>query len=190
MSFQSWTGLLISAQVDGTALNTSTTETSILPGQAKYTLPANFLTYAGQTLRVRAMGRISNIVTTPGTLTFRVKFGSIAVAASQAMQLNAVAKTNVTWILDWDLTLRSVGSGTTATFMNSGQWQSESVVGSGTGAAGSTGPGCFTIPASAPAVGTGFDSTSTNIIDLTAQWSISNAANSITLHSYKLESLN
>lgn len=188
--FQTWQGVLMSANADGAALNTSTTETSILLGQSKYTLPANFLVYAGQTLRIRAMGRVSNIVTTPGTLTFRIKFGSIAVASSQALQLNAVAKTNVTWILDWDLTCRSVGSGTSATFMHSGQWQSESVVGAGTGAAGSTGIGALNIPASAPAVGTGFDSTTTNIIDLTAQFSISNAANSIQAHSYKLESIN
>lgn len=190
--FGSWQGVLVSAQVDGTALNTSTSEVSILPGQAKFVLPANFLSYAGQALRIRAMGRVSNIVTTPGTLTFRMKFNTtpIAVASSQALQLNAVAKTNVTWILDWDLTVRSVGSGTTATMMHSGQWSSESVVGAGTGAAGSSGIGTLNIPASAPAVGTGFDSTVANLIDLTAQFSISNAANSIQVHSYKLESIN
>lgn len=190
MAMNSWQSLLVSAQTDGAALATSTTEASILPAQAKFTLPANYLTYAGQALRVRAMGRISNIVTTPGTLTLRVKFGSIAVATSQAMQLNATAKTNVTWILDWDLTCRSVGGSTSATFMHSGQWQSESVVGAGTGAAGSTGPGTFTIPASAPAAGTGFDSTVSNVIDLTAQFSVSNAGNSVQLHTFKLESLN
>ena len=73
MPRQSWTGLLVSQQADGTALNTSTTETSILSGQAKYTVPANFLSDVGQTLRIRAMGRVSNIVTSPGTLTLRVK---------------------------------------------------------------------------------------------------------------------
>lgn len=185
---QTWTGLLISQQADGAALNTSTTETSILPGQAKFTLPANYLQDVGQTLRLRAMGRISNIVTTPGTLTLRVKFGSIIVATSGALALNVAAKTNVTWILDWDLTVRSVGSSTAATLMHSGQWQSESVIGSP--AAGAGGAGSHIIPASAPAVGTGFDSTVANQIDLTAQWSISNAANSIQCHSYKLESLN
>lgn len=189
--FQLWQGVLVSAPADGTALNTSTTETSILPTSAKFTLPGNFLFYPGQALRIRAMGRISNIVTTPGTLTLRIKMGptsSIAVATSPAFALNTTAKTNVTWILDWDLTLRSVGGGTSATFMHSGQWQSESVIGSP--AAGSGGPSAHIIPASAPAVGTGFDSTVANVLDLTAQWSISNAANSIQLHTYKLESLN
>jgi hypothetical protein len=192
MAMQTWQQVLVSQGADGTALNTSTTETSILHSSGKFVLPANFLTYPGQALRLRAMGRLSNIVTTPGTLTLRVKFNStpITVAASQALQMNAVAKTNVTWILDWDLTLRSVGGGTAATFMHSGQFTSESVVGSGTGAAGSTGVGSLNIPATAPAVGTGFDSTVANLIDLTAQFSISNAANSIQCHSYKLESIN
>jgi hypothetical protein len=188
MPMQSWQSVLISAQTDGTALNTSTTETSILPTQARVTLPANFFQYAGQALRVRSMGRVSNIVTTPGTLTFRMKFGSIAVATTGALALNVAAKTNVTWILDWDLTCRSVGGGTSATIMFSGQWQSEAVVGSP--AAGSGGAASHIFPASAPAVGTGFDSTVANQIDLTAQWSVSNAGNSIQLHSFKLESLN
>lgn len=187
MPFATYQGVLISQQADGTAV-TGTAEGSLLNGQAKYTLPANFMTYAGQTLRLRAMGRISNIVTTPGTLTLKAKFGSIAVATSQAMQLNAVAKTNVTWILDMDMTCRSVGAGTAATFMFSGQWQSESVVGAGTGAAGSTGPGCFSIPASAPAVGTGFDSTVSNVVDLSATFSLT--GNSMQCHTYKLESIN
>jgi hypothetical protein len=186
--FGTYQGVLISQQGDGAALNTSTTETSILLGQAKYTLPANFLTYAGQVLRIRAMGRVSNIVTTPGTLTLRMKFGSIIVATTGALALNVAAKTNVTWILDWDLTVRTVGSGTTAAFMHSGAWQSESVIGSP--AAGAGGAAAHIFPASAPAVGTGFDSTVANVIDLTAQWSVSNAANSIQTHSYKLESIN
>jgi hypothetical protein len=100
MPNQGWRSTLISQQVDGTALNTSTTETSILASQAKFVLPANFLQYAGQKLHVRAIGRVSNIVTTPGTLTFKVKFNTtpIAVASSGALALNVVAKTNVTWI--------------------------------------------------------------------------------------------
>jgi hypothetical protein len=185
--FNTYQGVLVSQSGDGTAV-TGTTEGSVLLGDAKFTLPSKFLLYPGQALRLRAMGRISNIVTTPGTLTFRVKFNStpIIVAASPAFQLNAVAKTNVTWVLDWDLTVRTTGSGTAATFMHSGQWQSESVVGSPVPASG--GSGTLTIPSSAPAVGTGFDSTVANLIDLTAQFSLT--GNSIQCHTYKLESLN
>jgi hypothetical protein len=182
--------VFVSAQSDGTALANSTTETSLLPTQGLWTLGANYFDTPGQTLRIRAMGRISTVVTTPGTLTFRMKFNTtpIAVATSGALALNVAAKTNVTWILDWDLTCRTVGSGTAATLMFSGQWQSEAVIASP--AAGAGGAASHIFPASAPAVGTGFASTVANLVDLTAQWSVANAANSIQLHTYKLESLN
>lgn len=187
MSYQTWQQILVSQSADGTALTASTTETSILHASGKYIMGGGVMVYPGQALRLRAMGRISNVITSPGTLTFRVKFGSVAVATSGALALNIAAKTNVTWILDWDLVLRSTGAGTAATFMHSGQWQSESVIGSP--AAGAGGAASHIIPASAPAVGTGFDSTIDNIVDITAQWGTNNA-NSIQTHSYKLESLN
>src|SRR5271154_4357852 len=103
-----WT--LITAQGDGGAL-TNTTPASILPTQAKFTLPANFLSI-GTTLRVRSAGRISTVVTTPGTFTFDIRFGAVIVATSPAFALNVVAQTNVTWVLQWDLTCRAVGGGT------------------------------------------------------------------------------
>lgn len=180
------------AQTDGTALNTSTTATSIIPAAARFTLPSNFFWVPGKAIRIKAMGRVSNIVTTPGTLTLDVRFGTVAtpivVFNGGAMQLNAVAKTNVTWWLETILTCRTIGSGTAATMLGIGQWSSEAVVGSPLPSAG--GAGQLNMPASAPAVGTGFDSTITNVVDLFATFSISNAANSIQLHEYTLESLN
>lgn len=197
MPLQTWQQTLIAAQGDGTAHNTSTAESAagvILPGQAKFTFPANFFDVIGKTIRITAGGRVSNIVTTPGTLTLRFKLGptqNIAVASTGAMQLSAVAKTNVTWYLQWLLTLRAVGASTSANFMHTGQWASESTVGGGTGAAGQTVPiGVYQIPATAPAVGTGFDSTVANVADLTAQFSVSNANNSIQVHQFVIESLN
>src|SRR6266481_6295634 len=131
--------LLISAQGDGAALASSVSATSLLPGQAKLTMPANWLSVPGQTLHVRAAGRISTLVTSPGTLTFTFRMGptaNIAVATSQALALNVVAKVNVGWYLDLLLTLRAVGSGTTANFMAQGLWTSEANVGAPLPAAG------------------------------------------------------
>jgi hypothetical protein len=188
---QSWQSVLITQQVDGPTVANSTVEATLVAAQARYNLPANAFTYAGQALRFRAMGRVSNIVTTPGTLTFRIRFGGVAagaiVANSGALALNTAAKTNVTWILDWDLNLRGA-PGTAASMMFSGQWQSESVIGSP--AAGAGGASSHIFPASAPAVGATFDSTVSQVIDLSAQWSVANAGNSIQMHTYKLESLN
>lgn len=191
MSINTWGETLITAQVDGTALNTSTTATSILPPAARFTLPSNFFSI-GKALRLKAMGRVSNIVTTPGTLTLDVRFGTVAtpiiVFNGGAMQLNAVAKVNVTWWLEAILTCRAIGNGTSANMIGVGQWTSESVVGSAVPASG--GAGCFNLPASAPAVGTGFDSTATQVVDLFGTFSISNVGNAIQVHQYTLEAMN
>ena len=181
---------IVEAQADGTAVTNTTTETSLLPAVAKIILPSGYINRVGKRFQVRASGRISNIVTTPGTLTLRFKLGptaNIAVATSQAIQLNAVAKTNVSWILEAFFTVRAIGSGTSANIFTNGTWTSESVVGSPVPASG--GPGSAMWQASAPAVGTGFDSGVANQIDLTAAFSIANAGNSIQLHTFALEDL-
>jgi len=175
---------LVEAQVDGTA-GTSTTENSLLPAAAKWTMPANYIYRIGQRFHVSATGRISNIITTPGTITWKFKMGptaNIAVGTSTARNLNIVAKTTVGWQLDWYFTVRAIGSGTSANMMHNGAWTSESVIGSAAGSAGSV------TMQDTPAVGTGFDSTVANVCDLTATFSLT--GNSITLHTYGLESLN
>lgn len=186
MSLQSWQETLITSSVDGSALTASTTPTSILPGAAKIALPSNYF-QVGKMVRISALGRVSNIVTTPGTLTLDIRFGSVVVFNGGAMTLNVVAKTDVTWWFEAILTCRAIGSGTSANMMGIGKWTSESVIGSPLPSAG--GSGTLLLPSSAPAVGTGFDSTSAQIVDLFATWSLNNA-NSILVHQYLLESLN
>ena len=178
--------LLVEAQIDGTALGTSTTETSIIPAVSKIILPSGYINRIGKTFELTAAGRISNIVTSPGTLTFRFKLGptaNIAVATSRAMTLNTTAKTNVGWWLRISMTVRAIGSSTTANIMTGGTFESESVVGAAAGVANTA------TWADAPAVGTGFDSSVANQIDLTAQWSVSNAGNTIQVHQFSLEDL-
>jgi len=187
-----WQETLVSAQVDGPALTNTVTQASILPAQAQYTLPANYLKYIGQVLKITAQGRISCVVTTPGTLLFQVLFGATALynSGSAAMNLNIVAKTDVAWWLEILLTVRSMtftGTAATATFMQQGRWTSEAVVGSPLPSAG--GSGTLFIPASAPAVTPTFDPTASQKVDLQAKFSVSTATTSLTLHQYKLESL-
>jgi len=190
MSLQTWQETLVTLQTDGTALGNTITATSLFgattvaAAQGRFTLPANFFT-VGRTIRVTAKGRISNIVTTPGTFTPSIRFGAVTVFTGGAVPLNIVAKTNVSFILDAMLTCRTIGGGTTATVLGIGQLTSESVLSSAAGVANT----CL-LPASAPAAGTGFDSTTTNQVDIFGAWSIANAGNTITLHSYMLESMN
>lgn len=189
MPGQSWQETLINQNVDGPALTASTTPTSILHPTAKLSLPPNFFRI-GKMIKLTAQGRVSNIVTTPGTLTLDVRMGptsNIIVANGGAMALNVVAKTNVPWWLEWIMTCRAVGNSTNANLMHQGTWCSESVVGSAVPASG--GAGTHMLPNSAPAVGTGFDSTVSMIVDLFATWSLNNA-NSIQVHQFKVEDLN
>lgn len=184
MSNQTWQETLISSASDGAALSNTTTITSILPSQAKFTLPANKLWFVGQMIKVTAQGRISTLVTTPGTLDFDVRLGSVSVAASSAMVLSTTAKTNVTWWLEWLLTVRVVGSA--AQLIHVGDFCSEAA-----GASTVAGEAkAIMIPTSAPAVGTAFDSTAAQLVDLRAHWSVASASNSILCHMYKLELLN
>lgn len=180
MSLQTWRETLINSQVDGATLNTFTTAVSILPPAARLTLPSNFFSVIGKALKVRAQGRISTF--TSGTLTFAINFGTIAtpiiVFTSQALTMVA-SQTNLTFDLEVELAARAIGSGTTANMMGIGRLMCAAATAALT-----------LLPASAPAVGTGFDSTITNVVDLFAGWSVSNAANSITVHSYSVESLN
>lgn len=185
MSHQTWQELLVAAFVDGTAV-TGTSEASALPGQGKYTIPANVLDYGGKKLRVRAGGRMSNVVTTPGTLTLKLKMGPTSTIIgwnSGAIPLNTTAKTNVTWLLDAEFDVRTIGSGTAAAMLGIGVFTSESVQ----GAAAGTALACL-CPATAPAAGTGFDTTVANLVDLTATFSVT--GNSFQVHQYALESSN
>jgi hypothetical protein len=187
MSIQTWVETLVSSQVDGAAYASSNTITSILPAQAVYTLPSNYF-YIGKVLRVRALGRISAAVAGPN-LTLSFWLGTVATPivawTSSAFALVARATTNVTWELDLMMTCRAVGSGTNANLMGVGCMTSEACLGSAASVATSA-----MLPLTAPAVGTGFDSTITNVANLAATWGTNSGSNSLLLHAYTLESMN
>lgn len=183
MSLQTWQETLITAQIDGTALTNSTTATSILPAAAIYTLPANFF-LIGRALKLTAAGRISNVVTTPGNLTFEVKLGSVSAFSGGAIALSTTAHTNVTWWLEILMTCRAIGAGTSANTMGIGQFTTEALGATANIAVAAN------LPVSAPAVGTGFNSTASQTVDLFATFSVANASNSIQLHEYTLVAMN
>lgn len=179
---QTWRQLGIVSKIDGPALGNSITATSLLNGVEKYIIPAGYLE-VGSKVRISAQGRVSNIVTTPGTLTLSVRtVGGIVLANGGAIALNVAAKTNVAWWLDMIMTCRAIGSGAGANFMFQGEWTSESMVGAAAGEARTA-----MLPPSTPAVGAGFDSSAAQQIDLFGAWSIANAGNTIQVHQYEFE---
>lgn len=188
MSAYSWGEVLITAEAAGANLTASTTATSLLPTGAIYTLPANFFR-PGKMLLIRAVGQLGNIVTTPGTLTMDVYLGGSVVAFNGgAMQLSSTAHTALPFWLEILLTCRAIGSGTSANLMGQGIMSGQAL--SLTAVADSTtSPASLMLPNTTPAVGTGFNSTAAQTVDLRATFSLSNA-NAIQLHQYALIALN
>ena len=189
MSLNTWVETLVTQQAAGTAMNTYTTAKSVINPQALYTHPPG-VWVPGKCIEVDVDGAISNIVTTPGTITFQVMMGTIVAFTTGAIQLNATAHTLLPFTFNARLTCRAVGSSTSANLM--GQARIGGVMFTLTAAqtdAANT-SGLFMGPATAPAVGTGFDSTISNILDFWTGFSISNAGNGVTIHQYTVKSLN
>ena len=126
---------------DGTAL-TAAARASLLQGaggkQGLYTLTANKLR-VGDVLSIWAAGRISCVVTTPGTARFDLSFGVGGTASfdTLAMNLNIIAKTNVAWVLEAKGIVRSIGNA--GTIFWQGNWNSEAMIGSAVPNVGGTG---------------------------------------------------
>lgn len=188
MSLQSYNETLIIQPDAGTLFNTYTTAVTVINPNARYTLPANFCRI-NRKLRVIIQGAISNIVTTPGLMNFQVKFGSVAVYDSGNIQLNATAHTTLPFWATIDLTVRAVGITTSANLMGLGLLVGKMFT-TTAGTADGTDMPAIIAPATAPVVGTGFDSTIANIVDLFVGFTISNAGNGIRIDQYELVALN
>lgn len=192
MSLQTWNETLVSAVAAGTNFTTFTTAKSVTPAGCTVTFPPNYF-YVGRSLRINVLAGISNIITTPGTITFQMQLGptsNIAAFTSGAIQLNAIAHTTLPAWLEILLTCRAVGSGTSANLI--GMCHARGVMFTRTAAqVDQLNIGDSLIgPATAPAVGTGFDSTVANILDFFTAFSISNAGNGIQVQQYTVESMN
>lgn len=182
MSSHGFRERILEVREDGTALASSTTQTTLLPASAlEATLGAGFLKVP-KAIVFEFSGRISTLVTTPGTLALALRLGSVDVLASGAMTLNTTAQTNVHWTLKGEIVCRATGLTTVTTFMPKGcEWKSHAVIGSPAPTAG--GAGAHLLPYNAaPAVGSGLDFSVSQLLNLLATWSVNSASNSIQLH--------
>ena len=181
MSMQTWKETITASSTDGPTL-TAAARASCIPTANRIVLP-NSLFYVGRVLRIRASGRISCAVTTPGTARFDIclgRAGTTIVFDTLALNLNIVAKTTVPWLLDVALTCRVVGTGTTTTFFPMGFFQSEAVVGAPLPTVG--GNGSLLVPVGTPAVGAGMDNTAASALDMFFTQTV--ATGSMTVHNY------
>lgn len=180
---------LINITADGTAL-TAAARASLLQGaggkQGLYTLPANELNI-GDMLEIYAFGRISCVITTPGTARFDLSagVGGTAFFDTLAMPLNIVAKVNVGWSLFVRGIVRAIGNA--ANIFWYGQWLSEASINTALPATG-PGPGGQNVPYNTPpVVGSNFDHSVSNILDFNFTQTV--ATGSVTLHGFQLARL-
>lgn len=184
MANNTWVQAYTTLQAAGPTLTTgANVQGTLLNGQAQLIFPANQLRI-GDGIRVKASGIISCVATTPGSALFALvnTTASVTLFSTGALNLNTTAKTNVPWDLEIDLTVRTVGSGTSATVIGVGKFTSEAVVGSAANTAG--GNGTLMAPVSGASVSSGFSSSTSFAIDFQFQQAVTTG--SITCEQYKL----
>lgn len=189
MPQQGWNQAIVSQRAAGTLFNTYTTAKTVINQQDLYSFAPNFF-QIGQRLRITVNMAISNIVTTPGTVTFQVMLGSIVAWTSGAVQLNATAHTTLPARLVVDLVcqLANTGAGgVIAKFMGTGVLTGVMFTLTAAQTDAVNVPGAFSVPATVPALGTAFDGTISQILDFWAGFSISNAGNGIQVADYCVE---
>lgn len=178
MSRQFWSETLAWATADGTAIASTTTETSIFPD---ITIPGNYM-QDGRCLRAWMFGRLGN--TASATITFAVRWGGAAgtlLAQSEAITPGA-SVTSVAWELNVLIQTRSNGASGTLFVMGT-IIMSLTASTSFTQTFGNVG---FDVPAVSAAV----NLTADTALAITADWSANSASNTLTGHLYTLESLN
>lgn len=172
---------------DGTSVSATTSETIICPD---FTFSANDnRIYPGAAFNIRCWFDVSNVVTTPGTLTLRVRWGGVAgtvLASTGAISLDTTARTSFSGNLLADLVWRTIGSAGTAFC--------QGVVHLNDVPAGSAGApqGIYSMGsagANAPAVVSSLDTTSSKALSVTAQFSVNTAGTQLTNHIRILSSL-
>lgn len=178
---------IVMSATDGPTL-TAAARASCIPTANRVVLPNNFF-YIGRAIKFVLSGRISCVVTTPGTARYDICMGSAGttiVYDTGALNLNIVAKVTVPWFLEVLLVCRAVGTATSTTFFPRGQFVSEAVVGAPLPAAG--GNGSLRVPVGAPAVGAGMDNTAASALDVFFTQTV--ATGSMTVHNYQIDVLN
>lgn len=196
MSLQTWGECLVSQKADSPLQTTYTTAKSIFgvdgtdaSAACKWTVPAGFF-QPGKALHVQVRGDLSNIVTTPGTITFQFMVGAVIAFTTGAINFSTTAHTTLPFWMDLDLTCQVEGGGTQGKLMGQGWIMSQCVSNTAIADSVATSLPTLLLPNTTPAQGTGFDTTAAQKLDVFAGFSISNAGNGVRSRQYRLIALN
>jgi hypothetical protein len=164
----------------GTQILNTTSETIICPD---FTFGANDnRLYQGAAFNIRCWFDVSNVVTTPGTLTLRVRWGGVAgtiLATTGAITLSSTARSNYSGSIDADLVWRSIGTAGSAICMGRVTLDDVPV------AADSVPQGIYLMTAggpNVPAVVSSLTTAAATALSVTAQFSVNTATTQLTNH--------
>lgn len=172
----------LSVQGAGTAITNTTSE---LPLFNDVSIPAGYMV-PGRILNITMAGKVSSVVTTPGTMTFRVRWGGVGgtlLVTSGALTQNVILQTDKTWFAQ--ICVQCITDGAAGTFLTWGQMQRGNCA-----AAVVADMTPDLLPASGLAVVSSLDTTTVKLLSVTAQASVSTATTSIQGLGYKLASEN
>lgn len=147
---------------------------TIATQDALLTLPANFFSFPGKVLWFHAAGKQSNVVTTPGTVKFQLRYNGVAgtsLVASGLCAPDPVAATDNVWFLDIYVKCVAITAGTTPTITLLSYGEIEMANDAGTLASGKA----RTMPPGQVALAnvTGLDGTLPKALTLTVQPTLS-----------------
>lgn len=182
---------LKSQRAAGTLFNAYTAAKSVINPQAICPIPPG-LVQPGDMLHVRASGGISNVITTQVQFTFQAMMGaaqpsSIIVHTSQALLTTNVAHTLIPFEYDLWMRMDSDGAGTSAKYLSQAKATGIMFPISGNVADPTATVGTILCPATAPAVGTGYDATVLNYLDFFVGIQTNAAGNGIQIYQYSVD---
>lgn len=186
----SWRDVLTPRRVlaaSGTQISNTTTETILCPD---FTFAADYFE-VGDAFKYTILFEQSTVITTPGTQTYRLRYGGVAgtaMATSGAFAPDpTAAATSFSMMLEFWFVCRSVGSA--GSFMTMGRYTPNDHDDASVAAlVGNL--NMQMIPVSAPAAVGSLDTTSAKAISPTYQSSVSTSGSNATSHIAILESLN
>lgn len=182
-----WAPLAVGT-ADGPTL-TAAAAATCLPITAAFTFPPNAIG-VGTVLRVKAMGRCSQVITTPGTFRLDVRLGGLVILDSGPLAMEtSVARTTEPWWAEAMIVCRAVGIVGTASFFGFWNISYSGLVGGVLGSAGDVSTlisAGASGPDAAPAATTLANTTISNTLDLFFTQTV--ATGSLTVHNYVLES--
>ena len=165
-------GYLFVQTASATVANTTTQTTVTSTGKGTRTLPANFMV-AGRSFHLHARGYLSTDAV-PGTLRIRVKLGSTVIADTTAKTPGG-GLTNQGLEVDVEWTCRTTGASGTVMAQGNSHYHT-----------GTVGSEEFDMVNTAA---TTIDTTVSQTIDVTVEWSTASANNSLTITNLTIEAL-